>query len=62
MFVFYGDPSWKDPLMCHRWGWTPATLKQALEKCGLIDVKEDEALFKRGRPRDMRVVGTKPLE
>ena len=26
MWVFYGDPAWRDPLMCHRWNYTPASL------------------------------------
>ena len=26
MWVFYGDPKWRDPLMVHRWGYTPASL------------------------------------
>lgn len=26
MWVFYGDPSWSDPLMVHRWGYTHSPL------------------------------------
>ena len=59
MFVLYGDPSWQDPLMCHRWGWTPRTLALELKRAGFSDVQEEEAQFKRGHPRDMRVVGIK---
>lgn len=61
MWVFYGDPRWKDPLMIHRWGYTPASLVALLESVGLIEVKQAPAQFKKREPRDMRVVGTKPL-
>lgn len=30
MWGFYGDPSWRDPFMCHRWGYTPETVKVLL--------------------------------
>lgn len=60
MFVFYGDPGWKDPLMCHRWGWTPESLIQCLETAGFSAVREEIALFKKGPPRDMRVIAEKP--
>lgn len=59
MFVLYGDPGWEDPLMCHRWGWTPHTLARQLETAGFADVRDERAQFKRGYPRDMRVVGVK---
>lgn len=60
MYVFYGDPAWKDPLMCHRWGWTPRTLARELEKAGFRDAHEEPAVFKKGNPRDIRVVATRP--
>lgn len=59
MFVFYGDPSWKDSLMCHRWGYTPQSLMNELEDNGFINVRQELALFKKGDPRDMRIVGEK---
>jgi SAM-dependent methyltransferase len=62
MWVLYGDPSWKDPLMCHRWGFTPRSLGQVLEEVGFIDIKQEKALFKAREPRDMRITGIKPLE
>jgi len=60
MWVFYGDPAWKDPLMIHRWGYTPESLKQLLAEVGLGDVRQEPAQFKLREPRDMRVVGLKP--
>jgi len=60
MWVFYGDPKWKDPLMIHRWGYTPDSLKALLSEAGLADVRQEPAQFKLREPRDMRVVGVKP--
>ncbi|HEY0836634.1 MAG TPA: methyltransferase domain-containing protein, partial [Azospirillum sp.] len=60
MWVFYGDPQWRDPLMVHRWGYTPETLMQVMAEAGLVDLRREPALFKLGEPRDMRVVGHKP--
>jgi SAM-dependent methyltransferase len=60
MWVFYGDPKWKDPLMVHRWGYTPASLAALLADVGLTSVRQEPAQFKLREPRDMRVVGTKP--
>ncbi len=60
MWVFYGDPRWKDPLMVHRWGYTPASLGRLLASVGLVDVGQEPAQYKMREPRDMRVVGFKP--
>ena len=60
MWVFYGDPKWKDPLMIHRWGYTPESLRALLAEAGLRDVRQEPAQFKLREPRDMRVVGVKP--
>lgn len=60
MWVFYGDPAWKDPLMIHRWGYTPDSLKELLTEVGLAEVRQEPAQFKLREPRDMRIAGTKP--
>ena len=59
MWVFYGDPKWRDPLMNHRWGYTPESLAHLLEKVGCVEVRQEPAMFKLREPRDMRVVGRK---
>lgn len=59
MWVFYGDPKWKDPLMIHRWGYTPESLRSLLAEVGLTQIRQEPAQFKLREPRDMRVVGTK---
>lgn len=60
MWVFYGDPAWRDPYMIHRWGYTPASLQALMESAGLAQVRQEPAQFKLREPRDMRVVGIKP--
>lgn len=60
MWVFYGDPSWRDPLMCHRWAYTPASLANLMVAIGLAEVRQEPAKFKLREPRDMRLVGRKP--
>lgn len=59
MWVFYGDPAWKDPLMIHRWGYTPTSLAELMQEAGLVNVRQEPAQFKLREPRDMRVVGEK---
>lgn len=59
MWVFYGDPKWQDPLMVHRWGYTPNSLIQLLMQTGLTRVRREPAQFKLREPRDMRIVGEK---
>ena len=61
MWVFYGDPGWKDPLMIHRWGYSPRSLGQIMFEAGLVNLRQEPAQFKLREPRDMRIVGEKPL-
>jgi SAM-dependent methyltransferase len=60
MWVFYGDPAWRDPLMVHRWGYTPRSLGRIMFEAGLVNLRQEPAQFKLREPRDMRVVGEKP--
>ena len=59
MWVFYGDPSWRDPLMIHRWGYTPRSLARVMHEAGFINLKQEPAQFKLREPRDMRITGRK---
>jgi hypothetical protein len=59
MWVFYGDPRWRDPLMVHRWGYTPRSLAQVMAQAGLVHIRQEPAQFKLREPRDMRLVGKK---
>ena len=62
MWVFYGDPRWTDPLMVHRWGYTPLSLAKVMHEAGLQDLKQEAAHFKLREPRDMRITGIKIAE
>ena len=59
MWVFYGDPKWKDPLMVHRWGYTPQSLAQVMHEAGLSNLRQEPAQYKLKEPRDMRITGQK---
>lgn len=59
MWVFYGDPAWKDPLMIHRWGYTPQSLAVLMREAGLVNIRQEPAQFKLREPRDMRLIGEK---
>lgn len=59
MWPFFGDPGWEDPLMCHRWGYTPDSLCALLVESGYVNARSEAPLFKRGAPRDLRCVAEK---
>jgi SAM-dependent methyltransferase len=61
MWVFYGDPRWQDPLMTHRWNYTPQSLAALMREAGLVNVRQEPAQYKLREPRDMRVVGERPV-
>lgn len=60
MWCLYGDPVHQDPLMCHRWLYTPVSLGQVMHEAGLTDLRREPAEYKMRDPRDMRIVGVKP--
>ncbi|HEY8003496.1 MAG TPA: methyltransferase domain-containing protein [Phenylobacterium sp.] len=60
MWVLYGDPRWKDPLMVHRWGYTPKSLASIMHQAGLRELRQEPAQYKLREPRDMRITGVKP--
>lgn len=61
MWGLYGDPRLCDPLMCHRWAWTPKTLGAYLSSMGFTDIENQQTQFHpAGRShRDMRIVARK---
>jgi len=59
MWPLYGDPSWRDPLMCHKWAYTPESLKAVLQEAGFVQVRQERAQYKLREPRDMRITGLK---
>lgn len=58
MWGLYGDPKHKNPLMCHKWGYTPKTLAAELSAAGFVNITQAPAQYK-VPVRDMRIVGTK---
>jgi ubiquinone/menaquinone biosynthesis C-methylase UbiE len=60
MWVLYGDPRWQDPLMVHRWAYTPRSLAMIMHQAGLRELKQEPAQYKLREPRDMRITGVKP--
>ena len=60
MWPLYGDPRWKDPLMCHKWAYTPDSLIAVLHEAGLTGAQQEPAQFKWREPRDMRVTAINP--
>ena len=61
MWPLYGDPSWKDPLMCHKWAYTPDSPIKVVASAGFINAKQEKAQFKLQEPRDMRITGINQL-
>jgi predicted SAM-dependent methyltransferase len=56
MWSFYGDPRDRDLYMCHRWGYTPATIESLLKNCGMRKIIFTKPQFHGKRTnRDMRV-------
>lgn len=61
MWPFYGDPSHRDPYMCHRWGYTPRTIMGLLSRGGFTEIVMGEPRTHGARVnRDMRVEATAP--
>lgn len=58
----FGDPTLKDPGMCHRYGWTFATLSPIVADVGFVDAVECPTKFHPcGRDmRDFRLEARKP--
>lgn len=56
----WGDPSFKDVAMCHKWGYFFPTLKIPLVKAGFERIGLEKARYHFPQ-RDMRVVAYKPV-
>lgn len=54
----FGDPRLESVFMCHKWGWTPQTLRVILEQHGFRGVEEHPTVYHpAGRlHRDMRII------
>jgi hypothetical protein len=60
MWVLYGDPSWKNPVMSNRWSYTPQSLAAIMAEAGFVKLRQEPAQYKLREPRDMRIVGERP--
>jgi len=58
MWGLYGDPSYQDERMTHRWCYSVSMLKALLETVGLKNITEEKPQYHVGI-RDMRMVGVK---
>lgn len=56
-WVLWGDPSHRNPLFGHKWGWTPATLRSALIDAGFQgeNVRDERPRY-HVPDRDFRIV------
>lgn len=60
LWPLYGDPTHKDPLYGHRWGFTPESLERELLKCGWFKVGIANLPARSHFPiRDFRMEATK---
>lgn len=54
MWGLYGDPGYEEPLMVHRWGWTPDELTNELRQAGFTKIRVKDPVFHKPH-RDMRI-------
>lgn len=57
-WALWGDPRYKDPAMCHKWGYTEPIMQKTLEDAGFSGVRFEEPRY-HVKQRDMRVLATK---
>ncbi len=60
MWPLYGDPSWKDEHMMHKWLFTPQSLAEVMHEAGFKEIRQRPAQFKLREPRDMRLEAYRP--
>lgn len=53
MWGLFGDPTYENPLMCHRWAWSENELRETLLAAGFSSVRIKEPKFHKPS-RDMR--------
>lgn len=58
LFVFWGDPKYKNEFMVHKWGYTTRMLEDLLVECGFKDIQFEEPRY-HFKSRDMRVTARK---
>jgi len=58
-WVMWGDPSHKNEHYCHKWGFTPSMLIEAVLSAGFKSAEQKPALFHKKEKRDLRVEAIK---
>jgi SAM-dependent methyltransferase len=59
-WAFWGDPTYHDASMMHKWGYCLHELIELMQEAGLQGVQEAPTRYHLAR-RDMRITGRKPL-
>lgn len=57
-WALWGDPRYKDPSMCHKWGYTEPIMRQTLTDAGFSAIAFAEPRY-HVKQRDMRVTAQK---
>lgn len=57
-WAMWGDPKYKDPAMCHKWGYTEGLLRHTLTQAGFINCQAAEPRY-HVKQRDMRMTAEK---
>ena len=58
LYALYGDPKYKDPVMCHRWIWFTEPLHRMLESVGMREITDCDPRY-HFPFRDMRIESLK---
>lgn len=58
LLPLWGDPKYRDPAMCHKWGYDSWSIMEVVKGCGFTDVKVVEPRY-HFKMRDMRVEAVK---
>lgn len=56
--AIWGDPAYKDPAMCHKWGYTPDDVMRILQTAGFSGIRQETPRYHYPQ-RDMRIVAVK---
>jgi predicted SAM-dependent methyltransferase len=59
-WAMWGDPKYKDPAMCHKWGYTERLLRHVLEQAGFVNIRAEAPRY-HVKQRDMRMIAEKGM-
>jgi len=58
-WVFWGNPAYHSPAMCHKWGYTIDSVQALLRQAGFVEIQMERPRYHFAE-RDMRITGRKP--